>query len=215
MDFLNRHDAGEKLKKSLAKYKGRDGVVLALPRGGVVTALPIAKYLRVPLDLVITRKIGHPFQPEYALAAIAENSTILVGNKTELSGVDQDWLKKEIKKEAREATRRRKVYLAGRKPEDLRGKIAIIIDDGIATGLTMKAAIAAVKKKKPSKIVIAVPVAPEEVIFKIAAMVDEVVCLVSEPAGKFLGSIGDYYKLFPQVSDEEVVALLNSYRKQD
>lgn len=211
MDFLDRNDAGEKLRKSLTQYKGSDGVVLALPRGGVVTAWPIAKYLHVPLDLVITRKIGHPFQPEYALAAIAENGDVLVRNKIELEEVDQEWLKNEIRKERKEADRRRKVYSTGKKPEDVKGKIAIIVDDGIATGLTMRAAIAAVKKKKPLKIVVAVPVAPEEAAEEIEAVVDDFVCISREPLGKFRGSIGSYYRSFPQVNDEEVVKILKDY----
>src|SRR3989344_3867659 len=122
MEFRDRLDAGVTLSKILSKYKGKDAVIFALPRGGVVTASPIAKSFHAPLDLLITRKIGHPFQPEYALAAVAENGDILVGNKDELLAVDQEWLRNEIKKERKEAKRRRKVYLSGRKQAEVKGK---------------------------------------------------------------------------------------------
>lgn len=217
MYFIDRKDAGKKLAREVQRIVG-DGkqiIVYALPRGGIIPALEVAKTLHVPLDMLITRKIGHPAQPEYALAAIAENGDIVVGNRLELLGVDQAWLKNEIKHETKEVKRRRNVYFSGRKSVAVKGKTALIVDDGIATGLTMEAAVNDVKKGKPLKIIIAVPVAPEEALSKISKMVDNVVCLVREPAGKFLGSIGDYYKIFPQVSDEEVVALLNLYRKQD
>ncbi|MDP3941973.1 MAG: phosphoribosyltransferase family protein [bacterium] len=209
MEFRDRTEAGEALCQSLTKYKGKDVIVFALPRGGVITAAPIALFLNAHLDLLITRKIGHPSQPEYALAAIAENGDILVGNEDELSDVDQEWLRNKIKKEKKEAKRRREAYLAGRKQAGVKGKIAIIVDDGIATGLTIKAAIAAMKKKNPQKIVVAVPVAPEETISEIKKSVDDVVCLIKEVYGQFRGSVGAYYREFPQVTDDEVVKAMS------
>lgn len=140
MYFKNRVDGGRKLADLLKKFKGKDVVIYALPRGGVVTAYEIAKEIQAPLDLIITRKIGHPYQPEYAIGAVAENGHS-VFNKEEVAEIDENYLTSEAEKQKEEAKRRREIYLAGRKPIPYKGKVAILVDDGIATGLTMKAAI--------------------------------------------------------------------------
>lgn len=207
MRFKNRREAGQKLAQALIKYKNQQVVVLALPRGGVVLAAEIAKQLKAPLDLVIVRKIGHPYSAEYAIAAVSEDGS-LIENKNETEKVDNQWFIDEVKSEQAEGNRRRRVYLAGRQQIDITDKIAIIVDDGIATGLTMKAAIREVKNKKPNKIIIAVPVAPRETVVEIKTLVDEVVVL--ENPEFFMGAIGSYYQDFPQVADEEVVELLAS-----
>ena len=212
MHFTDRTQAGKLLAKVLKTYQGKDVVVFALPRGGVVTALEIAKYLHAPLDLIITRKIGHPYQPEYAIAAPAENGHI-IGTKSELASVDKQWLQEEIEKQGIEAKRRREIYIQNRKPVSAEGKIAILIDDGIATGLTMRVGILELKHHHPKKIIVAVPVIPRQTANILEKEVDEVVALDTPPEDMFLGSVGAYYDYFPQVSDEEVIDLLTNYKR--
>ena len=204
--FKNRSDAGEKLAKRLWQYKNSNAIVLALPRGGVVVGYEVAHLLGVPLDIVVTRKVGHPQNPEYAICATDEKGTFLCDERAEL--VDQDWLKGEIERERMEARRRIKVYRGEKKPFSITNMTAIIIDDGIATGLTMRLAIKAVKKQNPGRIVIAVPTAPRDIVRKLKREVDEVIVL--EPPEEFLGSIGAYYQEFEQVEDSTVIQLLQS-----
>lgn len=213
MRFTDRTEAGQLLADKLKKYKDKDIVVYALPRGGVVTALEIAKYLDAPLDLVITRKIGHPYQPEYAIAAVAENGHI-VGTQSELESVDKKWLKEEIERQKQEAKRRRKKYLAGREKREVHGKVAILVDDGIATGLTMRAGIKELQHRHPKKIVIAVPVIPQSTSAVLKKEKSEVIALDVPPDDKFLGAVGSYYEDFSPVEDEEVIAILKTYDKQ-
>jgi predicted phosphoribosyltransferase len=205
--FRDRVDAGQQLARLLEKYRGQDAVVYALPRGGVPVAREITRVLGCPLDLIIIRKIGHPGNPEYALGAVAEDG-LLVVNREDLARVDREWFEAEKAKQIQEARRRRELYLRGRKPVNAAGKIAIIVDDGIATGSTMLVAVKKVKQEKPAKIVVAVAVSPPETAERFAAEVDEFVA-VSIPEF-FWGAIGYYYEDFSQVSDEEVVALLKS-----
>jgi len=195
------------LYRLLEKYKKKDVVVYALPRGGVVTAFEIAKHFRAPLDLIITRKIGHPQSPEYAIAATAENGHIL-GKEWELKSVGKEWLKKEVEKEKLEAKRRRKKYLKGRHEIDVEGKVAILVDDGIATGFTMRVGIMELRHRKPKKIVVAIPVIPKGTAKILSREADEVVALDIPSDDKFLGSVSAYYEEFPQVTDEEVVKIL-------
>lgn len=205
MPFKNRVEAGQKLAEALQKYQGKELVVYGMPRGGVETAFEIARRLGAPLDLIIARKIGHPYSPEYAVAAIGEDGYLLV-NPEEEGNLDPRWLKEEAAKEHREAQRRREVYLGGREPMRVEGKIAILVDDGVATGLTMKVAIEELKKRNPGKIVVAVPVAPRETVRELRKMVDEVAA-IEIPRG-FFGAIGAYYEDFRQLEDEDVVRLL-------
>jgi len=204
--FKNRSDAGEKLAKRLWQYKNSNAIVLALPRGGVVVGYEVAHLLGVPLDIVVTRKVGHPQNPEYAICATDEKGTFLCDEGAKL--VDQDWLNKEIERQRKEALRRVKVYRGEKKPFSITNMTAIIIDDGIATGLTMRLAIKAVKKQNPGRIVIAVPTAPRDIVRKLKREVDEVIVL--EPPEEFLGSIGAYYQEFEQVEDSTVIQLLQS-----
>ncbi len=213
MYFKDRTEAGRLLAYKLKKYRGKDVVVYALPRGGVVTALEIAKYLDAPLDLIITRKIGHPDNPEYAIAATAENGH-LVGTKEELESVDKEWLKKEVSKQRLEARRRRELYLAGRAEIQSLGKIAILVDDGIATGLTMRSGIKELKHKKPKKIIISVPIIPKTTASILNQEANDVVALDIPEDYEFLGAVGAYYSDFSPVEDEEVIAMLKAYEKQ-
>lgn len=207
MKFRDRTEAGILLSYRLEKYRGEDIVIYALPRGGVIAANEIAKHLHAPLGIVIAKKIGHPHNPEYAIAAIAENGHI-IGEKNEMGSVSKEWLKEEIKKERIEAKRRRETYLAGGTGISAQGKVAILVDDGVATGLTIRVGIKELRSQKPKKIIIAVPVIPESVALQIEGEVDELVALTIPPDNSYLGSVASYYEDFPQVSDKEVVAVL-------
>ena len=202
----NRYEAGLLLAKKLEKYKATNTVVIALPRGGVVIGRVIADKLLLPLDIVVTRKIGHPLNPEYAIGAVDDSGTVIF-NEVEIVSVDKSWLEKEIQKQQNEAKRRVKIYRKGKKLK-LQGKDIIIVDDGIATGFTMQLAVKAMKKENPNKIIVAVPVAPLESIGKIKKEgVDEIVLLKSPE--EFLGAIGAHYQEFEQVEDNKVIKLLN------
>lgn len=205
MRFHNRQQAAEELAKVLDDYRGQDIVVYALPRGGVLLGKVIAEKLHAPLDLLIPRKIGHPTMEEYAIAAVTEFGAI-IENSAEVAIVDPAWFRTEVQKQRQEAKRRREKYLQNRSQAEVSGKTAIIVDDGIATGLTMKAAITDLKRLHPSRIVIAVPIAPQDTIKELETLVDKVI--VIEKPFIFLGAIGSYYDSFEQVSDEEVVKLM-------
>ncbi|MDP2638482.1 MAG: phosphoribosyltransferase family protein [Candidatus Levybacteria bacterium] len=211
MYFKDRSQAGQLLAEKLEKYVNKDVVVYAVPRGGVVTAVEIAKYLHAPLDLIITRKISHPQNPEYAIAATAENGHI-VGQRRELALVDEDWLEEEMVKERQEAARRRKKYLHGREMISPEGKIAIVVDDGVATGLTLRVGIMEVKHYNPAKLVVAVPVLPKSTARILKEEADELIALEMPSDDKFLGAVGSYYENFDQVKDKDVVGILDEHR---
>ncbi len=206
MIFENREEAGEKLAQLLQKkYASPETIVYALPRGGVVTAYAIAKKLNAHLDIVLTRKIGHPFEKEYALAVVSETGNV-TANKKDLLLIDKDWFAAQVAQEMEEIKRRREVYMGNKKSLSARNKIAIIVDDGIATGLTIKAAIAEIKSQNPQKIIVAVPVMPQDTLNELQRQVDEIVALDIDK--NYLGSVGSYYKEFPQISDDIVMSLL-------
>ncbi len=208
LHFKDRIDAGKKLAEAVLKYKGiRNAVVYALPRGGVVIGKEVAEKLGCPLDTLIIKKIGHPSFKEYAIGAASENGNA-VFNEIELQNIDKKWLEKEIEKKKAEAKSRRELYSKDKQPINPEGKIAIIVDDGIATGLTMSAAIKEIKSNKPKKIIVAVPVAPKEIVDSMRKEVDEFISL-SVPE-VFLGAVGAYYDNFDQVSDREVLTLLRT-----
>lgn len=208
MSFKNRSDAGKKLAKALARYEGKDVVVLALPRGGVPVAAEVATFLRAPLDLVLVRKIGVPMQPELAMGAVVDGGTpIIVRNEDIIreAAIDETEFKEICDHELAEIERRRRRYLGDRAPVDIANRIAIVIDDGIATGATTRAALRATRLRKPKKLVLAVPVAPTEALAEMRNQVDEIICLEDH---KFFGAIGFYYADFRQISDEEVIDAL-------
>ncbi|MBA2727547.1 MAG: phosphoribosyl transferase [Parachlamydiaceae bacterium] len=210
MSFKNRQDAGKQLCQLLSQYKGLDVVVYALPRGGVVVAAEIAKYLHAPLDLILAHKIGHPNYEEYAIAAVSEKGH-LIGTPNELESVGHSWLQHEKHRQIEEIKRKRALYLKGRKDVDVEDKVAIIVDDGIATGLTMQVGILELKDRNPSKIVAVVPVSPKETADKISSMVDDFVAVVIPAENMFLGAVGAYYDEFNQIEDEEVIDILKNY----
>lgn len=203
IQFADRKEAGEKLAKALAKYKGKDVVVYTLPRGGVVVAYEIVKALDAPLGLVITRKIGRPNSPEYAIAAIAEDGHMIV-NETEVKSVDPEWFEAKKQEELVEAKRRRAVY-DGKSITDVKGKTVILVDDGIATGMTVQLAVEELRHHGVKHIIIAVPVILGSPAKTITPLVDKLIALQT-PNDAY--SIGSYYKDFGEVTDEEVSTLL-------
>ena len=211
MEFRDRADAGHKLANALAKYKGRHPVVLALPRGGVPVAAEIAATLDAPLDLILVRKIGVPFQPELAMGAVVDGlAPIVVRNEEVLriSGTTASEFDEVCAKERAEIERRRKLYIGDRPRTEITGRVVIVVDDGIATGTTTRAALQAVRKQNPKELVLAVPVAPRETVAELRGEVDALICLETpEP----FGAIGYFYRDFQQVSDEEVIAILRRF----
>ncbi len=207
MFFEDRKDAGTRLAEILLKYRDEDVIIFALPRGGVVLGAEIAAKLHVPLDLVITKKIGHPGNPEYAICAVGETSPP-VCNQRELEHVDQKWFESEVQRVRTEIRRRKEMYRSSGKDKMLEGKTAILVDDGIATGFTMMAAIYEIKARNPKKIVVAVPVTPLDTAQELQALDVELAVLSVEE--NYLGAVGAYYRHFYQVEDEEVMTLLNS-----
>jgi putative phosphoribosyl transferase len=207
--FADRAEAGQALAERLAKMNfAQPAVVLALPRGGVPIGAAVAKRLGAPLDLLLVRKIGAPWQPELAVAAIVDGDQpeIVVDEEVQRSyGVDREYIDAQAKRELRELERRRRTYLQGRAPVPVEGRTAIVVDDGIATGTTMRAALRALRRRKPAHLVLAVPVAPHDTIEMLSAEVDEIVCL-AEPFP--FHAIGLHYDDFHQVSDDEVLAAL-------
>jgi putative phosphoribosyl transferase len=204
MRFKNRAEAGKLLAKALAKYEHEDVVVFALPRGGVVLGYEIASFLHAPLDLVITRKIGYPGNEECAVCAVAEDGDMICDIFGE-SCLDEQWLKVQAEKERQEAVRRRQVYLVGRKPLPVEGKVAIVVDDGVATGLTILLAIMEMKHRHPKKIIVAVPVSSLDAAERIRAEADELIAL---EIPQYFSSVGEHYEQFPQLSDEDVVFIM-------
>jgi predicted phosphoribosyltransferase len=203
--FKDRVDAGRKLAEALASYKREDVVIYGLPRGGVVLGAEIARSFGAPLDLIIVRKVGHPTAPEYAIAAVAEDGHTVV-NRLEVDSIDKEWFEENVRIERQEARRRRELYTRGHAPVPATGKVAIIVDDGLATGLTMFGAIQEIRHSDPEKIVVAVPVAPPQTVQALREVADDVVVL--HVTANF-GAIGSFYSLFNQVSDEEVIELMH------
>jgi len=209
MPFKNRADAGRKLANALAEYRNRKPVILALPRGGVPVAVEVAAALDAPLDLILVRKIGVPFQPELAMGAVVDGGApIIVRNNDviRLAGVAEAEFKIVCDRELAEIERRRHRYFGSRARIDVTGRTAIVVDDGVATGATTRAALQATRMRKPKKLVLAVPVAPADGLDVLRDNADEVVCLETHDP---FGAIGFYYWDFGQVSDDEVIRLLN------
>jgi len=203
--FRDRTDAGEQLAQALISYKGQPVVVYALPRGGVVLGVEVARVLDAPLDLIVVRKIGHPLSPEYAIGAVAEDGYVLT-NPAEMAALDERWIEGAAAAELQEARRRRALFMRGRSPAAVKDKIAIIVDDGLATGLTMQAAIHEIRNRGPREVVVAVPVAAAETANRLRPEVDKLVVLYI-PSGLF-GAVGAFYRCFDQVSDDEVILLM-------
>lgn len=208
--FRDRAEAGARLARALLEWGARDPVVLALPRGGVPVGYEIARALGAPLDLVLVRKVGAPDQPELAAAAVVDGEapqTVRNASVMRALGLDEAWLERAAARELREIERRRERYGAGRRPVPVEGRTAVVVDDGIATGATARAAIRGVRARGPKAVVLAVPVAPPEAVEALRGEVDALVCLEA-PAG--FGAIGAFYADFSQLGDEDVVELLRA-----
>jgi putative phosphoribosyl transferase len=197
----DRREAALKLIPLLSKYKGEQGVVLAVPRGGVPVAYDIANYLNMPIELLMTKKIGHPTHPEFAIGAVSMKGYILEENLH----VSSAYIAKEIETIRTSMKQRYKKFMGDRKPLDLRNKTIIIVDDGMATGNTILASLEMLKQQEPKKIIVAVPVAPLETVDKMNTQVDELICLYTPQP---FGGVGLHYQNFEQVSDNEVIRLL-------
>jgi putative phosphoribosyl transferase len=208
MPFIDRVDAGRRLAKALAKYKDQKPVILALPRGGVPVAAEIATALDAPLDLVLVRKIGVPFQPELAMGAVVDGAqpvTVRNEDVIALTGISEREFAAVRDQELAEIERRRQRYVGSRAHPPLADHTVIVVDDGIATGATTRAALRAMRQHKPRQLVLAVPVAPTESLRELRKEADDIVCL--EDYAEF-GAIGYFYSDFRQVSDTEVIDLL-------
>ena len=208
--FLDRTEAGIKLAAKLHKYENRAGVVvLGLPRGGVIVALEVAKELNVKLNVIVVRKIGAPGNEEFAIGAVTENGDIFIDeNSATQACADDDYLSNQVVIAKNEAKRRVWEYRQKEKLPNFQNKTVILVDDGIATGHTIKAAIATVRKKKAKKIVVAVPVVSKDSLKQIEELVDEVVLLESPVL--FL-AVGGFYHNFDQISDQQVKSAINSF----
>jgi predicted phosphoribosyltransferase len=209
MTFRNRDDAGRRLAAQLLKYKGEEVVVFALPRGGAPVAAPIATALEAPLDLVLVRKIGVPFQPELAMGAVADGGKpITVRNEDviAMARVSEEEFEAVRQRELDEIERRRRLYVGSRLRPEVQGRIAIVVDDGVATGATTRAALRAVRARHPKKLVLATPVAPPDTLASLEPEADETICLETH---EDFGAIGYFYADFRQTSDAEVISILD------
>lgn len=206
--FYDRHDAGRLLADKLLHLRDQKPIVLALPRGGVPVGFEIARALQAPLDVILVRKIGVPTQPELALGAVVDGQRARTSVNRELMdvfGLSQDYLAEQTKIQLAEIDRRRKLYLGDRPYLQVVGRSVIVVDDGIATGASVSAALEAVRHEKPRRIVLAIPVAPRETVTELSQKVDELVCLKT-PA--LFGAISRFYIDFHQIGDDEVVNYL-------
>jgi len=197
----NRAEAALMLADRLEKYRGEKGVVLAIPRGGVPVAAPIARRLGMPLEVTLSKKIGHPLNPEFAIGSVSLDSVTV----DERADVPPEYIEAEIQRVRENLRHKYKLFMGDRKPVDLKDRVVVIVDDGIATGKTLDATVELVKKQQPRKIVIAVPVAPFSAIDYFRQKVDEVVCLLVPP---FFEAVGQFYEEFTQTNDDEVIALM-------
>lgn len=207
MIFRDRHDAGRKLAERLLIYR-HNAIVLAIPRGGVPVGYQVAKRLEVPLDLIIPRKLPIPSDPEAGFGAVAPDGTVVLNERMVanlgLSVKDIEVIVKHVLVEVR---RRVREYRGGRPLPDLKGKNVLVVDDGLASGYTMIAALRAIKKEHPRRIVVAVPCSPGTSVERLEKEADEVVCLAVQPFGPF--AVASYYEHFPDLSDDEVKGLLS------
>ena len=207
MPFADRADAARQLADALIIYAGEHPLILAIPRGGVPIGALVADALGGDLDVVLVRKLGAPGNAELALGAVDESGWTYLTPHASLTGADSAYIEHERMVQLDTLRRRRARFTPARQRTSADGRLAIVVDDGIATGASMIAALHSVRQHKPARLVCAVPVAPRDALLDIAPFADEVVCLEAEPD---FNAVGDFYRKFPQVSDDEVVACLNS-----
>lgn len=207
MYFTDRYDAAMQLALRLEKYKDEDGVILAVPRGGVPMGYYLARHLNFVLDLLMTKKIGHPSNAEYAIGAIGLEESIM----EDITGIPKEYLEKETNRIRLQLKEQYQKFMSRNEPTDLRGKIVIVVDDGIATGRTILATLKMLRNKKPRKLVVAVPVASQQAAERIEKEVDEFICLYTPSV--FYG-VGRFYHDFSQVDDDEVMNLLKELNER-
>jgi putative phosphoribosyl transferase len=199
--FQDRIDAGLALSRQLLHYKDADGIILAIPRGGVPVAYPVAHILRLPLDIILSKKIGHPLHKEFAIGAVSLTDRVISPNiQVSQQYIDEETV--QIRKRLREMYQQ---YRGQQQPASVVNKIVILIDDGIATGHTMLSTVEMIKKESPKKVVVAVPVASEQAAQMLSETADEFVAVWIP---EFFRSVGEFYEAFTQVSDEEVISFL-------
>lgn len=213
MQFVDRQDAGRQLGEQLSESGLADPVVLALPRGGVPVAYEVALALDAPLDVLVARKIGAPFQPEFGVGAIAEGGATVLDERSMASlGLSEQDLQATIAEEQAELERRIQRYRGDRPPSDVAGKSAVVVDDGLATGVTARAAVQSVRVREPARVVLAVPTGAPATATAFEDLVDDVVCLITPDNFR---AVGLWYQHFDQTSDETVVALLQRGRDRE
>lgn len=209
--FRDRVEAGSRLATELKEFAG-NGVVLAIPRGGVVVGFEIARKLGLALDVIVPRKLGAPNNPELAIGAIAEDgSAILDESLVSYLGVSEDYIRRESERQKLEIKRRLALYRQDASPLEVKGRNVLVVDDGIATGSTMKAALVSLRRQGAKKVVVAVPVGPPSTIVELHKLADKVVCLYTP---EYFQAIGQFYEDFSQTEDEEVIALLRKNKQE-
>lgn len=206
MFFADRLDAADKLATALAAWKGSNPLILAIPRGAVPMGAALATALAGELDVVLVHKLGAPGNPEYAIGAIDESGWFFVADP---NAADEAWLQRERAYRLEQLRRRRALYSPGRPPADPGGRIAIVVDDGLATGSTMLAALHAVRSRAPARLICAIPVAAQDSLKRVGRHADETVCLY---APRDFQAVGQFYTRFDQVEDDEVIACLRRAR---
>ena len=210
--FVNREDAGRRLAERLARYRDERPVVFALPRGGVPVGYEISRSLDAPLDVFVARKLGAPGQPEFGIGAVAPGGVrVLNGNVVERLGIPADYLEMVTRRETAEVERRLRYFRGDRPEPEVRGRTVILVDDGLATGVTARAAVEALRRLEPRRLILAAPVCAAQTVELLGPEVDELVCLEAPPD---LGAIGFWYRDFEQTSDEEAIDLLKRARRE-
>ncbi|KAI1719676.1 phosphoribosyl transferase domain-containing protein [Ditylenchus destructor] len=211
-EFHDRIDAGRRLAEKLESMNLESPVILALPRGGVPVAFEVAKRLKAPLDLVMVRKIGAPTNKEFAIGAVVDGPgpMLVLNENARQFHLNREYMEDEMRRQLAEIERRRPIYLKGRKPEDVRGRTVIIIDDGIATGSTARVALKALQEKNAKRIILAVPVGPGHTVEDLRSEGCEVLCLSTPPN---FCAVGNHYEVFNQTEDEEVIKLMDASRE--
>ena len=208
MIFRDRKDSGMRLAQALKELKGMNVIVLAIPRGGVPVAKEVASFLGCEMDLIITRKVGAPGNPEFAIGSVTQDGELITDREFATSyGVGERYLIEESKRQADIIKERLRRFRGDRPYPSLKDRIVVVVDDGIATGYTIRAAVQSVRRKNPAKLILAVPVAPRDTIEDLRKEVDQVVCL---SAPEIFYAIGEFYENFEQVEDEEVVRILKA-----
>lgn len=205
--FRDRNEAANRMAGSLKAYRGRNPLVLAIPRGAVPMAKIIANKLEGELDVVLVRKLRAPHQPELAIGSVNESGWTFIAEYAELYGASHDYIESEKRLQMATIRKRRAQYTPIRPPIDPTGRIVIVIDDGLATGATMISALHGLRAMKPTKLICAVPVSPPDTLAKVADLADEVVCLETP---EFFQAVGQFYQHFPQIEDDEVIEILKN-----